>query len=152
MKGTILKYDAKRGQGLISGEDGGRYMFPGVEFQNEINDLFEGSNVDFEPNGQEAKSIFMLKAQEKDTIYEAKSKIAAGLFAILLGGLGVHKFYLGQTVPGVILLLISVFGWILFFIPNIIISIIVLVEGIIMLTKSDDEFQKIYVIDKKLWF
>ena len=37
-----------------------------------------------------------------------KSKIAAGLLAIFLGTLGVHKFYLGYTKEGLIMLLITV--------------------------------------------
>tara|TARA_B110000211_G_C13717158_1_gene394366 strand:+ start:160 stop:615 length:456 start_codon:yes stop_codon:yes gene_type:complete len=151
LKGTILQFDAKRGQGLISGQDGARYPFQGVEFQNAINELAEGVDVDFEVIGEEARSIFVVKDQYIDQS-EAKSKLAAGLFAILLGGLGVHKFYLGHTIPGVILLLVSVFGWVLMFIPNLVVGVIVLIEGIIYLTKSDKEFQKTYVIDKKVWF
>lgn len=38
----------------------------------------------------------------------AKSKIAAGLFGILLGALGVHNFYLGYTGKGIAQLLITV--------------------------------------------
>ena len=39
-----------------------------------------------------------------------KGRLAAGLLAIFLGGLGVHKFYLGYTGAGVAMLLISIFG------------------------------------------
>lgn len=60
-----------------------------------------------------------------------RSRIAAGLFAILLGGLGVHKFYLGQIGQGILYIL---FFWT--FIP----AVIALVEGIIYLTMSDAEF------------
>lgn len=152
MKGIILRYDAKRAEGLISGLDGVRYNFRGVEFQDDISDLVEGSSVDFEQSGEEARTIFAIKKYESEIKGEAKSKLATGLFAILLGGLGVHKFYLGHTVPGVILLLVSVFGWVLFFIPNIVVGIVVFIEGIIILTHSDKDFQKTYVIDKKIWF
>ncbi|MGL5174697.1 MAG: TM2 domain-containing protein, partial [Olsenella sp.] len=41
---------------------------------------------------------------------ERKSKIAAGLLAIFLGGLGIHKFYLGFTKAGVITLCITLLG------------------------------------------
>ena len=64
-----------------------------------------------------------------------KSKMAAGLFGILLGGLGVHKFYLGKVGQGVLYLL---FCWT--FIP----AIIGLIEGIIYLTMSDDAFAQKY--------
>ncbi len=72
-----------------------------------------------------------------------KEKVTAGILAILLGGLGIHKFYLGHTGLGVLYLL---FCWT--FIP----AIFGLIEGIIYLTKSDKEFQKIYVKEKKSMF
>jgi len=72
-----------------------------------------------------------------------KSKVAAGLLAILLGDFGVHKFYLGQVGIG---LLYLCFCWTL--IPGI----IGLIEGIIYLTKSDEEFDEIYVKNKKAMF
>jgi TM2 domain-containing membrane protein YozV/RNA polymerase subunit RPABC4/transcription elongation factor Spt4 len=65
-----------------------------------------------------------------------KEKLVAGLLAILLGGLGAHKFYLEDTKMGVIYLC---FFWT--FIP----AIIGLIEGILYLTKSDAEFQRQYV-------
>jgi len=79
-------------------------------------------------------------------------KIAAGVLALLLGGIGVHKFYLGYTTQGIIILLCFFFGWILFFIPWIIIGVISLAEGIIYLTKSDEDFHRDYVQNKKPWF
>jgi ribosomal protein L32 len=62
-------------------------------------------------------------------------RTTAGLLAILLGGLGVHKFYMGNTGMGVLYLL---FCWT--FIP----AVIGVIEGIIYLTKSDQEFQAQY--------
>ena len=47
-----------------------------------------------------ARLTLMAAEQEQDT---PKSKIAAGLLAIFLGWLGIHKFYLGYTGPGIIL-------------------------------------------------
>lgn len=60
-----------------------------------------------------------------------KSKIVAGLFAILLGGIGIHKFYLGKIGQGIVYIL---FCWT--FIP----ALIGFVEGIIYLTMSDEAF------------
>lgn len=74
----------------------------------------------------------------------AEKKVPAGIFAILLGWLGVHKFYLGYTKEGIIQLVLGLLcgiGW-----------IIGLIEGIIYLTKSDEEFVATYVTGKKGWF
>lgn len=81
-----------------------------------------------------------------------KSKVAAGIFALLLGGFGAHKFYLGYTAEAIITLIVMWGGMFLIGIPSIIMAIIVFIEGIIYLTKSDVEFQEIYVNSKKGWF
>ncbi|MCZ8229887.1 TM2 domain-containing protein [Flavobacterium sp.] len=70
-------------------------------------------------------------------------KIIAGILAIVLGGLGIHKFILGYTQEGIIQLLIGLCG---------IGSIIGLIEGIIYLTKSDEEFYQTYQVGKRGWF
>lgn len=41
--------------------------------------------------------------------YMQKSRTAAGILAILLGNLGIHSFYLGNTSRGLVQLLLSVF-------------------------------------------
>lgn len=64
-----------------------------------------------------------------------KNKTTAGLFALLLGGIGVHKFYLGSPGVGVLYIL---FCWTL--IP----ALIALAEGIVLLTMSDDAFARKY--------
>lgn len=66
-------------------------------------------------------------------------KIVAGILGILLGGLGIHKFYLGYTTAGIIMLVVSIVSC-GFVAP--IISIIGLIEGILYLTKSDEEFYR----------
>ena len=87
-----------------------------------------------------------------DVPVDASKKIAAGVFGILLGGLGIHKFYLGYTTEGVIMLLTSIVGLILLTIPTVIIVVIGLIEGILYLTKSDEEFFQTYILNKKGWF
>lgn len=81
-----------------------------------------------------------------------KSKIAAGLLAIFLGTLGVHKFYLGYTKEGLIMLLITILGSILFGLGAIVMAVIAFIEGIIYLTKTDEQFEAIYVQGEKGWF
>lgn len=79
----------------------------------------------------------------------ADKKIAAGICAIVLGALGVHKFILGYTVEGLILLLVTVLTCGL---GAMVTSIVGIVEGIIYLTKTDEEFVRTYVQNKRGWF
>ena len=80
----------------------------------------------------------------------ARSKrTSAGICGILLGALGVHKFVLGYTTEGLIMLLGSVLTCGLGAVPF---GIIGLIEGIIYLTKSDDEFAATYMMSKRGWF
>lgn len=76
-------------------------------------------------------------------------KVAAGVLGIILGALGIHKFILGYNTEGIIMLLVSLltcgFG-------SPIMGIIGLVEGVIYLTKSDEEFEQTYINNKKGWF
>lgn len=64
--------------------------------------------------------------------WHIKNKVVAALLAILLGGLGIHKFYLGQTGTGVLYLL---FCWT--YIP----AILGFIEGIMILSSNDENFQ-----------
>ena len=79
-------------------------------------------------------------------------KIIAGILGILIGWLGIHKFYLGYTVEGVIMLAVSLVGLFICGLPTAAIGIIALVEGILYLTKSDDEFVATYVVGRRGWF
>ena len=75
----------------------------------------------------------------------ADKKVLAGVLGILLGGLGVHRFVLGDTGGGLVRIGITIvtcgMG-----------GIIGLVEGIIYLTKSDEEFAQTYLHEGKKWF
>ncbi|GGG92404.1 hypothetical protein GCM10011416_06670 [Polaribacter pacificus] len=83
-------------------------------------------------------------------IYQQESKrIIAGILGILLGSLGIHKFVLGYTTEGVVMLLISVLtcgigAWLM--------GLFGLIEGILYLTKSDEDFVYTYQTNKKGWF
>lgn len=82
----------------------------------------------------------------------ADKKIAAGICGILLGSLGVHKFILGYTTEGVIMLVTWIVGLFLCGIPSLVIQVIGIIEGIMYLTKSDEEFSDTYFLNKKPWF
>lgn len=72
-------------------------------------------------------------------------KVAAGLLGIFLGPWGVHKFYLGYTTEGIIQILITLFSCGA-------LGILGVIEGIVYLTKSDEEFYYTYQVNKKGWF
>jgi TM2 domain-containing membrane protein YozV len=74
---------------------------------------------------------------------EVKSKkTVAAILALLLGGYGIHKFYLGKTTAGIITILACCGGF----------GIIPLIEFIIYLTKSEEDFYKDYIVGDKEWF
>jgi TM2 domain-containing membrane protein YozV/RNA polymerase subunit RPABC4/transcription elongation factor Spt4 len=81
-----------------------------------------------------------------------KSKVAAGLLGIFLGALGIHKFYLGYTKEGLIMLGVCIVGSFAFGLGAIAASVIGFIEGIIYLTKSDEQFDSTYVKNRKPWF
>ena len=89
-----------------------------------------------------------------------KSKVIAGVLALVLGQLGVHKFYLGALVPGFIYLGMTLLSYGLveanqdeaFFLPLIVIVIFSIIDAFMYFLKSDDDFHRIYVEDKKQWF
>lgn len=91
------------------------------------------------PGAQGGSSMTDYKAMGAD------KKIIAGICGILLGGFGVHKFILGYTTEGIIQIVITL-------VTCGIGSVVGLVEGIIYLTKSDEEFVRTYIQNKKGWF
>lgn len=85
-------------------------------------------------------------------------KIAAGICGILLGSLGIHKFILGFTTPGIIMLSATVACGILGaclifpFFGSMAMGVIGIIEGVMYLTKSDQDFYDTYAVQKKEWF
>ena len=85
-------------------------------------------------------------------------KMIAAITAIFLGHFGVHKFVLGYNKEGIILLSITLglflLGFCIFliwiFLP--IVFMVSFIEGIIYLTKSDEDFVNTYQLNKKPWF
>ncbi len=79
----------------------------------------------------------------------AANKIPAGVCGILLGSLGIHKFILGYTGAGLIMLLVTVLTC---GIGGCVTGLVGLIEGIIYLCKPDEEFVRVYVDGRKEWF
>ncbi len=167
MKGQVLDFSVQSNSGVISGDDGNRYSFTGDSWQ-EPSVPQRGMRVDFDPDGNIAMAIYTEAAVTPQPSAEvahgqqpSKSKIAAGLLAIFLGGLGIHKFYLGYMGAGLIYLAL----WLVVFVSSCTIIglvvaiplafaiwIVVLIEGIIYLTKSDEDFHETYVVNQRMFF
>jgi len=79
----------------------------------------------------------------------ADKKIVAGILGIVVGGLGIHKFVLGYQKEGLIMLLVSVLSC---FTLAGVMHVIGIVEGIMYLTKSDEDFVRTYIQGQKGWF
>ena len=76
-----------------------------------------------------------------------KSRVVAGVLGIFLGALGIHKFYLGYTGAGIVHIVLTVLV-----ISAPISAIVGLIEGIIYLTKTEEDFHKTYVENRRTWF
>ena len=161
MKGQILTYDPLKAEGIVSGEDGNRYPFSGSEWRATADQLRSGVHVDFSPSEGRAAEIYVAPghspAPYAPSHPDDKSPVAAGLLAIFLGGIGIHKFYLGYNNEGVILIAATVLSWLtvligIGFLGLMAIWVVCLIEGIIYLTKNPDEFRAMYVDHKKPWF
>ena len=181
MTGHILYCSLQENSGVISGSDGVRYGFDRSDWRGDRLPT-RGMRVNFEAEGYEAKNVYPTLSRKGQ-----KSRIAAGWLAIIVGGFGVHKFYLGFIGPGILYLLTNIIGFcfvgygihnfiegfdpfkmtsligmfillveiifpVVFLIILIAFRIIPFIEGFIYLTKSDEEFDRVYAIEKRKWF
>jgi len=67
---------------------------------------------------------------------DAKSKSTAIVLALLLGTLGIHHFYLGNSLRGILMLVLALFGIGIFICP-----IVALVEAILIWAADEQKFQ-----------
>ena len=79
----------------------------------------------------------------------SNKKLAAGLLGIFLGSFGIHKFVLGYNTAGLIMLLVTVLTC---GVAGFVMGVIGIIEGIIYLTKTPEEFESIYLQNSKEWF
>lgn len=83
----------------------------------------------------------------------ATKQLLSGYCGIIFGGLGIHKFILGYSAEGSIMLVVSILGAIFAYgIPFIVMQLVGLVEGMIYLNKSHEEFVDTYFANKQGWF
>lgn len=116
MRGQILGVDTRTGEGQLSGEDGRRHVFHPDDWAHRGEPAI-GLQVDFEPNERAARSIFPVPVAagglpaigtRPPMSGDEHNRIAAALLAFFLGPLGVHRFYLGRTGSGVLMLVLSI--------------------------------------------
>lgn len=123
------------------------------EFKEDTKEAAEN----FAEGAKKSANEFTEGAKEAFGSSADNKKILAGILAIILGSLGVHKFILGYQKEGFILLGVTVVGIVLsclgigLFMVWIA-QLIGLIEGIIYLTKSDEDFYNTYQVGKKPWF
>lgn len=127
------------------------------EAKEKAKDFAEEAKEKAKDFGQEAKKTANEFKEGLASAGGDNKKILAGVLAIVFGQLGVHKFILGYQKEGIILLVATVIGYAtmcLIFGSFIVMAtaIIGLIEGIIYLTKSDEEFYNTYQAGKKPWF
>jgi len=123
------------------------------ENNNLGDDLKKGAEEAMEKAGEFAEDAKEVVGEfvddAKETINEItgeNKKILAGVLAIFLGWLGVHKFFLGHTKEGIIHIIITIVSC------GSAGSIIGIIEGIIYLLKTDEEFYQTYQVNKRPWF
>ena len=115
------------------------------ELKEDAKEVFE----DVKEEAKETAKDFKEGAKEAfDNLSNAggeNKKVIAGVLAIVIGSLGIHKFILGYTKEGIIQIIVT-------FVTCGIGGLIGLIEGIIYLTKSDEEFYETYQKNKRPWF
>lgn len=121
------------------------------EFTDEAKEAASGFKEEAKKSAEEFSEGF------KSVTAGDNKKILAGVLGIVLGWAGIHKFVLGYQKEGIIMLVISVIGMVLscvgigFFLWWAM-GLVGLVEGIIYLTKSDEDFYNTYQVGRKPWF
>ena len=104
-------------------------------------------------NGYYAPGQGAYQVPYQQPLVHTKDHVAAGLLAIFLGVFGVHKFYLGYHTTGFIMLGVTILGSLLTIgIAAGVVWLIGVIEGIIYLTKSQSEFEQLYVFNKREMF
>ena len=139
MKGQVLDFSIQTNSGIISGDDQNRYHFNGAEWRDHRNPL-KGTYVDFGIDAEGgAVCVYVMSGsgylRQPNYNQGQKDRTTATILSFFLGGIGIHKFYLGSVSWGIIYLL---FFWTL--IP----AIAAFIEFIIYLCMSDEDFARKY--------
>ncbi|MES3092008.1 TM2 domain-containing protein [Sphingomonas aerolata] len=121
MRGQVLGVDVRTGEGLVAGQDGQRYRFTSEDWAHRGEPVI-GAEVDFETADDRALSVFPLPSavapgprragpavpSARAAAASDRNKYVAALIAFLIGTLGIHRFYLGRTGSGIVMLVLSI--------------------------------------------
>lgn len=114
MRGQVLGVDARTGEGLVAGQDGQRYRFAREDWAHR-GEPAVGIEVDFEATNDRALSVFPMPTAPgpRRAVPPAaiptndRNKYVAAVMAFLVGTLGIHRFYLGRTGSGIVMLVLT---------------------------------------------
>jgi TM2 domain-containing membrane protein YozV len=147
MHGRVLAFDPLTGEGAVGGEDGERYLLTRTSLAEGVSVIAPGERVSF---------ILVDGAAGEVTPNNETSRLVAVWLALLLGFVGAHKLYMRRTTAGLIVLgtlvaeTIVVSGLPVFFL--VVWRVVSLVEGVIYLIKTDEQFRNAYVREERAWF
>lgn len=141
MRGQVLGVDRTSGEGQISGADGQRYTFTPEDWSDARGPAV-GAQIDFAAEGSRALRIFRLPdavAPPAATPTHDRNKYVAAVLAFFLGVFGIHRFYLGRTGSGIVMLVLTItlFGIVLS-------GLWALIDTVRYLVMSDAEFAHRY--------
>lgn len=116
MRGQILGVDRRTGDGLVSGDDGRRYTFRPDDWAA-LGEPAIGIYVDFDPEQSRARGLVpaprpAMPAADRIApvarpLANDRNKYIAAILAFLFGTLGIHRFYLGRTGSGIVMLVLT---------------------------------------------
>jgi TM2 domain-containing membrane protein YozV len=146
MRGQVLGVDPRTGEGLVAGRDGQRYRFAREDWAHRAEPAI-GLEVDFEAANDRALSVFPMptapgprRAVPPEALpTNDRNKYVAAALAFVIGTLGIHRFYLGRTGSGIIMLVLSITV-----IGLVISAPWALIDVIRYLVMSDEEFAARY--------
>ena len=145
MRGQVLGVDRTSGDGQISGEDGHRYTFRPDDWSDARGPAV-GARIDFAIEGTRALRIFRLPDSDvapvgaaRPPVANDRNKIVAALLAFFLGTLGIHRFYLGRTGSGIVMLVLTIT-----IVGILVTGLWALIDAVRYLIMSDDEFAHRY--------